>query len=342
MKLVRKMRLLAAICVFAALGSSCSSGGGDVTVDPPTPPPPPPVQRPAFDEARAFADLEAQCAFGARIPGSQAHEDCLAFLIDQLTQAGAQVVTQEFSSRTALGGQQVYDFTNVAGLFAVDAPGQPLLLGAHWDSRALADEDPDPALRTQPVPGANDGASGVAILLEMARAFAGDAPPRPVIIALFDAEDQGGSGSNLPDGGWIIGSREMVNNWPEALPEPSQMILLDLVGGDSEPNPRLGTPGVSDDRFSLPIERNSLANAPDLVDQIWTIAERLGHDAFERTSGRSITDDHIPFVQAGVESVDIIEFVPPEWHTTDDTPEHCSADSLDQVGETVMEFVYGE
>jgi len=338
-KLVRRMRLLAAICVCAALGSSCSSGGGEVPPDPPTPPP---VQRPAFDEARAFADLEAQCAFGARIPGSQAHADCLAFLIDRLTQAGAQVVTQQFSSRTALGGQQEYDFTNVAGLFAADAPGQPLLLGAHWDSRALADQDPDPNLRTQPVPGANDGASGVAILLEMARAFAEDAPPRPVIVAFFDAEDQGGSGSGLPDGGWIIGSREMVNNWPEALPEPGQMILLDIVGGDSEPNPRLGTPGISNDRFDLLIERNSLANAPDLVDEIWTIAERLGNDGFERTVGRSITDDHIPFIEAGVESVDIIEFVPPEWHTTDDTPEHCSPDSLDQVGETVLEFVYSD
>ncbi len=338
MSLVKRMRILAAISLFAALGTSCSSGGGAGPVDPL----PPPAERPAFDEARAFADLEAQVAFGPRVPGSQAHDDCLAFLTNRLQQAGAQVVTQEFTATTGLSGQQAYDFTNVAGLFAGDAEGEVLLLGAHWDSRAIADQDPDPARRTQPVPGANDGASGVAVLLEMARAFSVQAPPRPVIIAFFDAEDQGGNSDDLPDAGWIIGSRRMANHWPQELPRPAQMVLLDLVGGDNRPNPRLGTPGISDDIFRLPIELESLDNAPALVDEIWSIAERLGHTAFVRNGGRSITDDHIPFIEAGIPSVDIIEFHPPEWHTTDDTPEHCSPDSLNQVGETLLEFIYGD
>jgi hypothetical protein len=332
------MRAIAAICVYAMLGASCSSGGGGTATTPQ--PPPPPVTQVAFDHERAFADLEAQVAFGPRIPGSQAHEDCRQFLVQRLEDAGAQVITQQFSAQTPLGDDAVYDFTNIAGVFSAEAAGDVLLLGAHWDSRAKATRDPDPELRDEPVPGANDGASGVAVLLEIARQFAERAPDRPVMIVFFDAEDQGLSGSGWRDGGWILGSRHMVANWPEALPWPDQMILLDLVGGDSEHNPRVGTPSPSDDVFTLPMERNSLIEAPNLVDEIWTIAEDLGHDAFKRTAGTSVIDDHIPFQEAGVEAIDIIEFVPPEWDTTDDTPEHCSADSLQQVGETLVHYIY--
>ncbi len=331
------MRVLAALCVYAALGASCGSGGGPAPVPIQ---PPPAVERPAFDAQRAFDDLEAQCDFGARVPGSDAHDRCLQFLLQRLTDAGARVVTQDFSSATGLSEQE-HDFTNLLGLFAEDAPGEVLLLGAHWDSRARADEDPDPANRDRPVPGANDGASGVAVLLELTRAFADIPPPRPVIVALFDAEDQGGYGSSLPNSGWIIGSQRLADDWPDDLPWPDQMILVDLVGGDNEHNERVGTPPRSNDHFDLPIEGNSLENAPNLVDQVWSIAERLGHDAFERTPGRHITDDHVPFQRAGVEAIDIIEFVPPEWHTIDDTPEHCSPDSLLQVGDTLLEFIYG-
>lgn len=331
------MRILAALCVYAALGASCSSGGGQVI-----PPPPPPTERPAFDSQRAFADLEAQCDFGPRAPGSTAHDACAQFLQDALADAGARVVTQDFSSATGLSAT-VYDFTNILGVFAESAAGEPLLLGAHWDSRAIADREPDPARRDQPILGANDGASGVAVLLELARAFAQTAPPRPVIIGFFDAEDQGGPrNSGLQHGGWIIGSSYLAVNWPDGVPWPAQMILLDLVGGDSLHNPRIGTPSMTDDVFRLPMERGSLEASPDLVDEIWTIAGRLGHEAFVREVGADVLDDHVPFLDAGVEAIDIIEFAPPEWHTHDDTPEHCSADSLLQVGDTLLEFLYGD
>ncbi len=331
------MRIIAGLCVYAALASSCNSGGGPVQ-----PPDLPPVQRPAFDAARAFTDLEAQCDFGPRAPGTQAHDDCRAFLLQRLQASGARVVVQDFTSRTGLSATQ-YDFTNLLGIFSENKPGDVLLLAAHWDSRAVADHDPDPALRDQPILGANDGASGVAVLLEMMRGFAATAPPRPVIVAFLDAEDQGvQGGSTLPDAGWIIGARHLADNWPADLPWPTQMILLDLVGGDSEHNDRVGTPPMSDDVFTLPMERRSLQASPDLVDRIWTIAERLGHDAFSRDLGASVIDDHVPFLEAGVEAIDIIEFVPPEWHTQDDTPDHCSADSLMQVGDTLLEYIYGD
>ncbi len=282
----------------------------------------------------------AQCDFGPRAPGTDGHARCRDFLEQRLQDAGAQVVTQDFTSRTGLSDRE-YDFTNLLGLFSADAEGPVLMLGAHWDTRAKADEDPDPALREEPVLGANDGASGVAVLLELMRSFSEVPPPRPVIVAFFDAEDQGARDSDLPDQGWIIGSRYLTDNWPEELPWPDQMLLVDMVGGDGEHNPAVGTPPRATDEFVLQMERYSLQFAPDFVDEIWSIAEELGHDAFRREAGHYVIDDHLPFLRKGVEAINIIHFVPPEWHTTHDTPENCSPDSLHQVGDTLLEYIYG-
>jgi len=334
---VRTMRLLAILTFCTALAASCGTGGTQTTPGPD----PPPVVRPTFDQTRAFADLVAQVDFGARTPGSRAHDECKAFLIDRLTTAGARVVTHDFSSTTPLGDGE-YDFTNILGVFSEGKGDGVLLLAAHWDSRAKATRDPEPARRIDPVPGANDGASGVSVLLEMARAFTEAAPPRTTIICFFDAEDQGVSGSGLPQSGWAIGSRELAANWPEALPWPDEMILLDLIGGDNVHNAAVGTPTWSNDVFDLPMEPHSLQNAPDLVDRVWTIAERRGHTAFQRRTGTAVSDDHIAFQERGVAAIDIIDFVPPEWDTTHDTPENCDAGSLYQVGDTLLEFVYAE
>jgi len=334
---VKAMRVLATMIICLALGASCGHHAGPH--EPPTPPTPP-QQRPAFDRSRAFADLVAQCDFGPRVPGSEAHQQCKQLLLERLSQAAARVVVHDFSVETAFGGP--YEFSNLVGVFSEDNSGDALLLGAHWDSRAKADRDPDPALRDQPVPGANDGASGVAVLLEMMRGFAQTSPPRPVMVAFFDAEDQGQQGYDAPQSGWALGSRRLVAEWPENLTWPDEMILLDLVGGDAEHNERVGVPPYANDRFDLPIEVYSLQNAPELVDRVWGVAERLGHGAFERRQGRPVSDDHIPFQEAGVPAIDIIDFAPPEWDTTDDTPEHCSPDSLWQVGDALLEFIYNE
>ena len=326
-----KLMILAAPASIR-LGASCSSGGGQVIL-----PPPPLVEASGLD-ARRLADLEAQ-RLGPGL-GTAAHDRCAQFLQQALTDTGARVVTQEFSSATGLSST-VYDFVNILGIYAEGSGGEPLLLGAHWDSRAIAERDPDPSLRDRPILGANDGASGVAVLLELARAFARSAPPRPVIIGFFDAEDQGGThNAGLPHEGWILGSSHLAANWPATVPWPTQMILLDLVGGDSEHNPRVGAP--HDDDATCPWKGHSLEQAPDLWTRSWTIAERLGRGAFVRQTGAGVVDDHVPFLEAGVEAIDIIEFVPPEWHTQDDTPEHCSADSLLQVGDTLLEFIYGD
>ena len=299
------------------------------------------MQLPAFDAQRAFADLEQQCAFGSRMPGSPGHQAQLQWMISALTPLADQLIQQPFNAPTAFGGP--YDFTTLIAVFAGEAPGTTTVIGAHWDTRPQADEDPDPQLRTQPVPGANAGASGVAILLELARIFSEHPPHHPVYLAYFDAEDSGKSSSDLPYLGFCIGSAYMANNWPEQLNAPDRVIVLDLVGGQSQHNPRVPvrTDLGGNDYFDVRIERYSQQAAPGLVDQIWDIAETLGHDAFQRHVHTYVIDDHLPFILAGIPAVDIIDFVPPVWHTTDDVPEYCSPDALRQVGETMLGLVYG-
>lgn len=323
------------LCALGVLAGCTTCGGGSSAV---TPPEPPPVNRPAFDRSLAFSALTAQCDFGPRAPGSQGHEDCRAWLVQQLTALAEQVVTQDFNSRTPLGGP--YDFQNILGVFGTGKPGTPLLLGAHWDTRPIADEDPNPANVGTPLLGANDGASGVAVLLELARLMKQRAPSRPVIVAFFDAEDSGISGSSaFPHQGFCIGSEYLASHWPASLAQPGEMILLDLVGTDARNNPRLQKSGaIGGPEFKL--EGNSLRSNPALVNTIWTAAERLGHRAFRRVNGPNITDDHIPFINRGIPAVDIIHFAPAEWHTVDDTPEHCSADTLFQVGDTLVDVLW--
>jgi glutaminyl-peptide cyclotransferase len=327
--------LLAACCLCLLTGwSSC--GGGAPEVDPP--PPPPPADRPAFDRTLAFAALEAQCNFGARTPGSDAHAACGAWLKEQLEALSSQVVAQEFRTATPMGGP--YDFANYLAVFPGADTTSPLFLAAHWDSRPVADQDPEAANRTQPVMGANDGASGVAVLLELARLMKARTPSRTVIVGFLDAEDSGKSSvRNLPYMGFCLGADFLATHWPAGVPEPAQMILLDMVGADSVINPRLEDAGETTGPV-FKLEANSLESDPALVDQIWTAAEALGHSAFSRSSGGRITDDHMPFADRGTPAVDIIHFAPAEWHTVDDTPEHCSADTLWQVGDTLVSVIW--
>ncbi len=326
--------LLLTLAILATGCTSCGGGGNTGTA-------PIQVELPEFDAQRAFAALEHQCSFGPRMPGSPGHQAQLEWMIATLTPLADQLIQQPFTAPTAFGGP--YSFTNLIATFSAQAPGPITMIGAHWDTRPVADEDPDPTLRGQPVPGANDGASGVAILLELARIFRDQPPPTPTYLAFFDAEDSGKSGCGLPFVGFCLGSAYMAQHWPEQLDRPDRVVVLDLVGGQSRHNPRV--PVRSDlggnDYFDLRIEPNSRDAAPELVSHIWGIAEALGHDAFRNTVQAQVIDDHLPFIHAGIPAVDIIDFVPPVWHTVDDTPEYCSPDALRQVGETMLGLVYG-
>ena len=342
--LTRRVALCLA-ALFMMAGCTTCGGNGPQADPPPAPPPlppsPPSLTRPQFDRNLAFAALEAQCDFGPRNPGSAGHAACGDWLQAQLEAlAGAEHVhVQPFVSRTPMGGP--FNFRNFLAIFGADKPGDPLLLGAHWDTRPIADEDPDPRNRNTPILGANDGASGVAVLLELGRLLKERPAPFPVMIAFFDAEDSGMSGvRDFPYSGYCIGSNYMAGNWPAGFPHPARMILLDIVGTDERRNPRLQGEGeIGGPEFKL--EGYSLGSAPGLVNEIWTAAERLGHGAFRRVAGGHIIDDHLPFIERGIPAVNIIHFRPAEWHTVDDTPEHCSPDTLFQVGDTLVEVIWG-
>ena len=275
---------------------------------------------PQFDARRAFALLEKQVAFGPRYPGSAAHKKVRDFLVAELRRYSKQVRTQPFLAVNYLENRRAQGF-NILARFGNGPP--KLLLCAHWDSRPKADQDPNPANRDKPVPAANDGASGVAVLLELARQFAQAPPPIPVEIVLFDAEDMGRAAH---DEEFLQGSRFFAKNLP-LNSRPQKAILLDMVG---------------DRDLQIYIEGNSRAYAPDLVDAVWTAAERLGITEFVRQQKYIVTDDHIPLLQAGISAIDLIDFDYPYWHTVADTPDKCSPESLEKVGRVLLAYVYGQ
>jgi Zn-dependent M28 family amino/carboxypeptidase len=191
-----------------------------------------------------------------------------------------------------------------------------IILGAHYDSRLVADQDPDPQLKMQPVPGANDGASGVAILLEIARTLPKHlAKADQVWLVFFDSEDQG----NLPGWDWIYGSRAFVDNLQAT---PSAMVLVDMIG---------------DADLNIYQELNSDAN---LTRQIWEAAASLGYqDEFIQQPKYRMLDDHIPFLEKGIPAVDLIDFDYPYWHTSQDTADKVAASSLEAVGRTLVQWL---
>jgi Zn-dependent M28 family amino/carboxypeptidase len=327
MDTVRRLVLLG-LLLFVAGWSSCGNTGSN----------PGGMTPPVFDAQQAFRILQDQVGFGPRTPGSAAHGKAEAYLFGILSRTARQAFKQPFTASTSFGGP--YRFANLIGLYG-PTTGRKLMLCAHWDSRPVADEDPDPAKRSQPVPGADDGASGVAVLLEMARGFHETPPPAPVIIALWDAEDSGKSSASPPLRGFCLGSSYFVRNMPANV-RPDEVILLDMVGGDSQHNPRVGTRTSigGNDVFDLPEEEDSRQAAPELMDTVYSAALRLGHTAFKREPGYSVIDDHTPFIAQGIPALDLIEFDYPEWHTVDDTPANCDAASLDQVGDALMAVVY--
>jgi hypothetical protein len=325
MKTAQRVALLSSLFLIAGW-TSCGSGtrGG-----------PPAV--PDFDTARAFRFLLDQLAFGVRAPGTPGHDQAEAYLFGKLQATARQAMKQEFSATTSFGGP--YDFANLIGFYGPPLGGKKLMLCAHWDTRPAADQDPDPNRRDQAILGANDGASGVAVLLEMAQAFKQSPPKVPIVIALWDAEDSGKSSGPPPYSGYLLGSQYFVKHMPTEA-KPDEVVLLDMVGGDSLPNPRVGPRPGGNNVFDLPIERNSQSAAPALVDEVYSAAHKLGNTAFKQQPGYTVIDDHMPFINAGIPAIDLIEFDYPEWHTTDDTADHCDRDSLRQVGETLMQVVY--
>ena len=273
---------------------------------------------PVFDGPRAFADLVRQTEFGPRIPGTSGHSRCVAWIRDQLRGHVDSVWEQDFKG-TVLGSQDTVALTNIVARFNSAARAR-VLIGAHWDTRPHADLDPDSTLRTQPITGANDGASGVAILLELARLFDSIPPPIGVDLVFFDGEDGGDYGSS--PGHWCQGSFHFAAHLPVRY---QWAIVVDMIG---------------DKDLNLPIEGNSFRLAPELVDRVWKKAEEFGETAFQHARGFDVFDDHMPLLMKGIPAIDIIDFDYPYWHTTDDTADKCSPASLESVGRVLVAVIY--
>jgi peptidase M28-like protein len=268
----------------------------------------------AFDGKRAFAALERQCAFGPRVPGTAPHDSCFRWLTARFRELAPVVVVDSFTYDSPDLKHEVR-LTNLVARFRPQSK-ERILFGAHWDSRPWADRDPDPAKRGHPVLGANDGASGVAVLLEVARVLKKNGSPIGVDLVLFDGEDLGTETN--PDG-FFRGSMRYVERIGED--RPLFAIVIDMVGKRD---------------LNLKWEINSRNQASNVMDLIWQEAKEQGLNQFKSVPGPQVYDDHIPFLNASIPAVDLIDFDFPEWHTTHDTPAVCSSESLQAVGSVLV------
>jgi len=279
------------------------------------------------DGERAWRRVKEQVEFGPRTPGTPGHDRCRAWLVAELTKLGADVEQQSFTD-SSLG--RPLAITNViarwpaAGSRGAGARDRHVLLCAHWDSRPWSDQDPDRAHWNDPCPGANDGGSGVAVLLEVAECLARKPAPVAVDLGFWDAEDLGRP-TNPEE--YSIGARGYAARLP-APGDPRRPVaafLFDMVG---------------DKDLDIWVENQSQESASNLVEMVLEGAHATGGVHFHNAVGYTITDDHIPLLQAGLPAVDVIDFNYQAWHTRADLPDQVSAASLAEVSRVAAWLVY--
>jgi hypothetical protein len=289
---------------LSLLAVACRGGSGQTSV--------------SFDGPQALRWVQHQVAAGPRVPGTPAHRVIGDWIEAELRSRADTVEVQTWTHVTERGDS--LPMRNVLARFRPADPNRVLYV-AHWDSRPNADEDPDPARRRQPVPGANDGASGVALLLGVADALKREPPGVGVDLLFTDGEDWGEDFSG-PDA--LIGSRFFARNLPPGY-RPLFAVVWDMVGD-------------RDQLFEQ--EGNSLDRSPEVVERVWTTAESLGLGrVFRPRRGWSMIDDHIPLLDAGLRAIDVIDPDYDAWHTTADTPDKVSAQSLENVGRVALALV---
>ncbi len=287
------------------------------------------------DSAMEYVRRQVEC--GPRIPGSDAHRKCAGIITAALRSFGADTVMTVGTDVNAWDGSRL----PVRNIFARFGAGKPsrILLVAHYDTRPWADRDPDPANRSRPIDGANDGASGVAVILEIARNIGANPPETGVDILLTDCEDYGApdtAGIADSEATWALGARQFAENlpYPPAM-RPRYGILLDMVGGRNA---------------SFHREYFSEQGAPDPTERVWAMAARMGlGNRFINAPGSAITDDHIHLIRAGIPTVDIIESANPltgsfnpTWHTMADNIDNIDPATLADAGRVVLNVIYYE
>lgn len=315
--------------IVAALFSSCKSNKQVEEVLNPV--------GPAFIADSAMAYCQAQCDFGPRTMNSKAHDLCEEWIINKFKGFGLEVETQK-ADLTGWDGTKLHS-TNIIAHFNPQAERR-ILICAHWDSRPWADNDPDSTNWRKPVLAANDGASGVGVMLEVARLLQNDTTLAiGVDLVCFDAEDYGtpqwAEKNEDSEKTWALGAQYWAKNLPEGY-NPQFGILLDMVGGQGA---------------KIYQEHFSLRYAASIVDKVWSAARHAGFSSvFANEVGGGVTDDHIPVNEAGIPTVDIIPFYPdcsqssfgPTWHTINDDMEHLDSNTLKAVGQTLIQVIYSE
>ena len=303
------------ICIAGVLAFGLGAGCSDHAASSPVLP-----TAISFDATRAWGDLQHQLDFGYRIPGTDAHRATRDWLVSELSKSSTKVTLQPFTQH--LGGKDITMWNIIAVIPGTGTtPRDSVLLCAHWDSRPTADMDPVEANRKKPIAGANDGASGVAVLLEIARQVKAQPIARDVVITLFDGEDYGPGIDNM-----LLGSKYFAKHLPE--PQPSWGILLDMIGDADlaiyrEPSSEYYAKRVNDRIFRAARDQGYLRSA--------------GKSGFVDARGKfSIIDDHTPLNEAGIPVADLIDFDYPSWHTLGDTADKCDANSLKVVGKVVL------
>lgn len=284
---------------------------------------------PDFNADSAFAYTKAQVDFGPRIPSTEAHAKTAAYLIAKFKSFGGEVSVQEAPAKTYDG--KSHQLKNIIVAFYPEKK-QRILISAHWDSRPFSDQDPDPAMKDKPFDAANDGASGVAVMLEMARQIQQKQPNVGVDFILWDIEDYGKSADESPqETSWCIGSQYWAKNQPVKGKKPLYAINLDMVGG-------------SNAQFTQ--DEISRKYAPEIVSKVWSIGNEIGYGAyFVNVTSGNLIDDHFWVNQAGIPCIDIIHYSDNagfymNWHTQLDNLNNIDKNTLEAVGQTVLETIF--
>ncbi len=270
-----------------------------------------------FDANKSWSHLIKQCAFGPRVPGTDAHLQCRDWMVETMKASCDNVRLQAFEHTWSLSRKKVSMWNVLGEQNWKDAKTRVVLI-AHWDSRPYADQDPKDVNRLKPVLGANDGASGVAVLLELMRVLKDRHPGLGILYFMSDGEDLGPELEEM-----FLGARAFMKDMPT--PKPDYGILLDMVGTKN---------------VRIPIEMNSFRYAESLVRAFYTHAQKVAPKTFPMVYGQMIEDDHIPINEGGLRTMDLIDFTHLDnWHTVTDTPENCSPDSLKAVGQTLESWL---
>lgn len=321
------------IAVCTLVTSSCQTGS-NVADGSATTATNPYENAPAFDADSAYSFVAAQLDFGPRVPGSEGHRKCGEYIVTKMSAQADTVITQK-TTVTAFTGARL-PITNILARFNPDAQERILIL-AHWDTRPWADADRNEQNHNKPIPGANDGGSGVAVMMELSRHIKGLMLSIGVDLLFVDAEDHGDSdGFGDTSSTWCLGTQYFAEHLPYT-PEsmPKYGICLDMVGG---------TGAV--------FHRDYVSNqaAGNVVDRVWSVAAVSGYgDRFINELGGSIVDDHLFINRAGIPCIDIVEHnsratgtFPASWHTMADNLDNIDHTSLKAVGQTILNLLYSE